>query len=115
MIVPNLPAFLFLVVLRVDFDEVLPLFRRLVERENRFHGARRNAGAAIDALVGVDEQLLRGLERRFILPRMYAIDRADVDTGGVLRADAGLGDDIRHSQSPGVLAVGYRLRALERL
>src|ERR1051325_1284366 len=85
-------------MLRVDFDEVLPLFRRLVERENRLHRTRRNAGAAVDALVRMDEQLVRTFELGLVLPRMDAVDRADIDTGGVLRADAGFGNDIRHSQ-----------------
>ena len=44
-------------VLRVHRDEVLPLVGRLVEGEDRFDGTRGHAGAAIDALVGMDEEL----------------------------------------------------------
>src|SRR5262245_46334767 len=88
---------LLLIMLRVDRYEVLPLFWRLVERENRLNGTRRNAGAAIDALVGMDEQLLRCFELGLVLPRMDAIDRADINTGTVLGADARFGDDIRHA------------------
>src|SRR5262245_55135996 len=88
---------LLLIVLRVDRNEVLPLFRRFVERENRFHGTRRNAGATIDALVWMDEQLFRRFERGLVLPRMDAVDRADIDTGRILRADARFGDDIRQA------------------
>jgi len=88
---------LLLKVLRVDRNEVLPLFRRFVEREDRFNGTRRNAGATVDALIGMDEQLLRRFEGGLVLPRMNAVDRADIDTGRVLRADARFGDDIRHA------------------
>jgi hypothetical protein len=45
----------------------------------------------------MDEQLLRRFERGLVLPRMNAVDRADIDTGRVLRADARFGDDIRHA------------------
>ena len=48
---------LFLEILRVHRDVVLPLLGRLVEREDRFHGTCGHAGAAVDALVGVDVQL----------------------------------------------------------
>ena len=41
---------------------------------------------------------VRRLELRLVLARMNAVDRADVDTRGILRADAGFADDIRHSQ-----------------
>src|SRR5436190_530597 len=64
---------LFLEMLRVDFDVALPLFRRFVEREDRLHGTRRNAGAAVDALVRMDEQLVRRFEPGLILPRMNAV------------------------------------------
>jgi hypothetical protein len=35
-------------------------------------------------------------ELGFILARMNAIDRADIDARRILRADARFGDDVRH-------------------
>src|SRR5438128_6356907 len=46
------------IVVPVLRDECVPLLRRFVERENRFHGARRHARAAVDALVGMDVEHL---------------------------------------------------------
>src|SRR5206468_7259620 len=40
--------------LLVQLDEVLPLLRSFVLGEDRLHRAHRLAGAAVDALVGVD-------------------------------------------------------------
>src|SRR5712664_1614376 len=48
---PLLPVF---EVVGVDRDEIAPLLRNLVLGEDRVHGARIDASAAIDALVGVD-------------------------------------------------------------
>ena len=75
-------------MLRVQINEIAPLVRRFVERVDRLHRTGRHAGAAVDALVGMDIQHLGGLEIGLILPGMNAIDRADVDTGSVLGADA---------------------------
>src|SRR5690606_36503877 len=57
----------------------------------RIDGAQRALGLArpaVDALVGVDVELVVAL--------IYAVHRADVDTGAILDANAGLGDDVRH-------------------
>src|SRR5580765_8419204 len=99
IIAADLPALddLFLVMLRVNGNEVLPLFRRLVQREDCFDGTRRNASAAVDALVGMDVEHLRRLELRLVLPRMNAIHGAHIDTCRVLRANARFSDDIRHA------------------
>lgn len=79
----------------VGLDEGQPVLRHVVLRENGVHGALRLAGAAIDALIRVDEhrQVLRS-RLRFSL--IDAFDRADVHAGGVLRGDAGFGDDVGH-------------------
>src|SRR5437899_3175880 len=42
-------------VVGVDLDEVPPLLRYLILRKDRVHGARVDAGAAVDAFVRVDE------------------------------------------------------------
>src|SRR3954464_9277735 len=53
---------LLLEVLRVHRDEALPLFRCLIERENRFYGTGRNTRAAVDAFVGMNVEHLRRLK-----------------------------------------------------
>src|SRR5687768_8472091 len=91
---------LLLEVLTVHRDEALPLFRRLIEREDRLDGTRRNTRAAVDALIRVDVEHFRRLELGFVFPRVDAIDRADVDTRRVLGADAGFTNDVRQLASP---------------
>src|SRR5262249_9395763 len=76
--------------LPVQLDEVLPLLRRLILDENRLHRADRLAGAAVDALIGMDEELVGAL--------VDAVDRADLNAGLVLHVDAGLRDTVRHSE-----------------
>src|SRR4029079_565159 len=90
---------LLLIKRRVLLREVLPLVRHFVEREDGFHRARRHAGAAIDALVRLDEEHLGGFEGRLVLARMNAVDRTHVDAGRVLRADAGFRDYVSHRSS----------------
>ena len=59
-------------------------------------GTRRHAGAAVDALVGMNiEHLSRG-ETRLVFARVDTIDRTHVDAGGVLGPDARLADDVGH-------------------
>src|SRR4029453_12850704 len=88
---------LFLEELRVLGDKTLPLVWRLVQREDSFNGTGRHAGAAIDTLVGVDEQLLGRGEGGFVLARVDAVHRADVDARCVLRPDAGFADYVGHA------------------
>src|SRR2546428_8697556 len=78
--------------LLVQRDEVFRLFRRLVLGEDRLHRAHGLAGPAVDALVGVDEELVR--------PLVDAVHRADLDAGLVLDSDARLDDHVRHRISP---------------
>src|SRR6266540_5869103 len=92
--------------LLVQLDEVLPVRRRLVFREDRLDGAHRLAGAAVDALIRVD------VEHGLAL--VDAVDGADLDAGLVLHIDAGLSDDIRHYGLPvncALFLVGDRRRA----
>src|SRR5689334_17598408 len=92
-----MPPALLLEVRRVLLDVVLPLVRDFVERVNRLDRARRHAGAAIDALVGVNAQNLGGLEVGLVLAGMNAVDGTHIHARGVLGANAGLGDDVGHS------------------
>src|SRR5215471_6080497 len=84
------------IVVRVLPDVGGPSLRRLVEREDRFHRTGRHAGAAVDALVGMDVEHVGRGERRLVLARMDAVHRTDIHTRGILRPDTGLADDIRH-------------------
>jgi hypothetical protein len=77
-------------VVLVDRCERRPLGRHLVLRVDSIDGTGVDTGAAVDALVGIDEVLLGSVVA------VDAVDRADLDTGSVLEADAGLGDPISH-------------------
>ena len=65
--VRSLPAAwrLLLEILRIHRDVVLPLVGCFVEREDCFDGTGRYAGAAIDALVGMNVEHLGGREIGF--------------------------------------------------
>src|SRR5712691_3255523 len=95
------PIHLPLVILRVSRNEVRPLLRGLVERENRLDRTGRDAGSAVDALVGMNIKHLSRSVIRFVLPRVNTIDRAHIDAGRVFRADARFADDVGHSEMPG--------------
>src|SRR5690606_2108536 len=72
----------------VLLDVRLPLAGNVDLREDRVDRAGRHAGPAVDALLGVDVELVLGL--------VDALDGTDVDARGVLGADARLGDDVSH-------------------
>ena len=73
----------------VDLDERVPFVGQRVLGEDRLDRALGLAGAAVDALLRVDDEDPVGL--------VDAVDRADVDAGEVFDVDAGLGDDVRHA------------------
>src|SRR6266700_7931757 len=79
---------LLLEVVDVDLDELRPLPRHLVLREDGVHRAGVDAGAAVDALIGID------VVHVGVVVGVDAVDRADLHAGGVLDTDAGLGDHI---------------------
>ena len=85
------------VVGRVLGREFGPLFRKIVERENRRHRADRHAGAAVDAFHGVDVEQRRFREVGFVFLWVDAIDGACVHTGGILGSDARFGDHVSHA------------------
>ena len=74
----------------VDLDEGLPLVRQRVLGEDRLDRTLRFACAAVDALLGVDDQ--------DPLERVDAVHRTDVDAREVFDVDAGLGDDVGHER-----------------
>ena len=77
-------------VVGVLLDVGVPLLGQVVQREDRRNGADRNAGAAVDALDRVDEELVYRIEPRpaiFVLRvlfRMDAIDRTGIHAGRIL-------------------------------
>src|SRR5581483_317151 len=76
----------------VDAHEGVPLVGERVLREDRLDRALRLAGAAVDALLRVDdEDPIRLVD---------AVHRADVHAGFVFDVDAGFGDDVRHGANP---------------
>src|SRR5688572_18644930 len=98
------------IVLRVFPYEWCPLPGRFVERENRLDRARRDARAAVDALVGMNIKHGGARKAVLVLARMDAVHRTDVHAGRVLRSDAGFADDIGH-ECDFALAYGLRLMA----
>src|SRR4051812_45872592 len=77
-------------------DERLPLLGHPAVLADRLHRAHRLAGAAVDALLGVDVALA--------VPLVDAVDGALVHAGLVVDVDAGAGDHVGHGCSPQTLA-----------
>src|SRR5712691_4088226 len=90
----------------VDLDERLPLLRQRVLRKDRLDRALRFARAAVDALLGVDDEDAVRL--------VDAVDGADVDARAVFDVDAGLRDDVRHKRPYSTEAVSSRMSSLAR-
>jgi hypothetical protein len=83
----------------VQFDILLPLVGNGRLFKNSGNGASGFAGPAVDALVGIDVELLSGLEFFLTLSRVNTVNWADIYTRSVFDADTRLGDDIGHSLS----------------
>src|SRR4051812_40160230 len=81
--------------LAIQLHEGPQVRRHVLLGEDRRHRTLRLARPAIDALVGMDEELLR--------PLVDAVDRTHIDTRLVLDADAGFGNDVWHA------ALGRRI------
>src|SRR5208283_6169989 len=92
-------SILLLVILRVDLDEALPLFRKVIQGEDGGDGADRNARAAVNALHRVDVELRQVGEVPFIFARVDAINRTDVYASSVFGVDARFSNDVRHEAS----------------
>src|SRR5579863_4946153 len=90
---------LFLVVLRVNLGEILPLFRQVIQGEDSGDGADRHARATVNALHRIDIELFQFREFLFVLARVDAVNRANVHAGSVFGIDTRLSDDIRHEAS----------------
>src|ERR1019366_885037 len=87
-----------LVVVRgVEHGEPGEILGELVQHENRIGGANRDAGAAIDAIVGLDEELRRFGETGLILLGVDAIHRAGLHAQFIL--GTGIGNYVCHDGS----------------
>jgi hypothetical protein len=86
---------------------VPPLGRHLVLGGDGVDWTRFDAGVAVDALLGVDVELVGLVEAGLVGRGMNAIDRANLDARDALGADARLVDYVRHGRS--VLAHGQPL------
>jgi hypothetical protein len=75
-------------------SEWFGVFAQFVDGVDGIGGTNRHAGSAVNATLGVDEQLGRGLEARVVFLRMNAVGGADVDTKEIF--DAGVGNHIGH-------------------
>src|SRR5207248_4612244 len=74
-------------------------------RDDRLDRAFGLADAAIDALVGMDDE--------HVLALVEAVDRTDLDAIHVLAANAGFGDDVSHGL--GFFSMGSPRRRRTRL
>jgi len=92
---PSLPRVI------LDLDEVLPLLRHFILRENRIHRALRFAGSTVDALVGLNVQFIEPLVRREsgLIGLVDAIDGAHLHAGAIQHINAGFSDDIGHGSA----------------
>src|SRR5690242_16196595 len=77
-------------VVRVRGDVGSPLPGDVHLGEDRRDGAHGLTGSAVDTDLGINIELRRVVETRLARQWMDAIDRAHLDTGLVLRADARL-------------------------
>jgi hypothetical protein len=69
-----------------------------VNGEHGIHGTGLHAGIAVDALFGIDVQVLDAFVARLVGSRADAVDGTDLDTRVVLLPDARFCDDVCHAQ-----------------
>jgi hypothetical protein len=94
-----LPFSLLLKVIGVDLNIIPPLLRHIFIAVNRFNGTGGLTRAAIDAFIRIDIEMFERLEIPFILARVNAIYRANVDARGIFCADAWFTDNINSHYS----------------
>src|SRR6202035_258045 len=83
-----------------------PLLGQLILGEDRIDRARLDTCVAVDALLGVDVQLVHLGERDLVFGRVNAVDGAHLDARMVLQIDTGLGDHVGHARTPRSVANG---------
>src|SRR4051794_38440856 len=77
---------------------MLPLLRYQILREDGLDGTGRLARAAVDADLGIDVEHRIFGESSLVFPRVDAVDRADINAGGVLRSDTRFSDHVSHGR-----------------
>ena len=87
-------------VLRIHFSEMCPLLRQIIQREDGRNRADWHARTTIDAFNWVDVELRHGVVIHLVLLRVDAVNRAGIHTRCVFRADARLGNNVRHFSIP---------------
>jgi hypothetical protein len=80
----------------VHCGEVLPLLGQIILGEDGLYRTRGLARSTIDTLVRMDIEHLSALKIRFILPRVNAVNRANVNTSRILGPNAGFSYYISH-------------------
>src|SRR2546421_11493459 len=81
---------------RINFDEIPPLFRSCRLLKNGCNGTGGLASTAIYTLIRVDIKLLSLIKAFLILRRVDAVNRADIDARCIFDANARLSNHIRH-------------------
>src|SRR5262245_55639012 len=85
-----------LVIVGILFDMVAPFVWCAIGLKDRGDRALRFAYTAVDAGIGIDVELYSVIEIRLLGCGVNAVNRADFHTGGILYADARLGDNVSH-------------------
>ena len=86
----------------VRFNVGVPLLGKVVKREDRRNWTDWHAGAAVDALDRINEELVDLLEPRAavlvlcVFLRINAVHWTGIHTGRIFSPDTGLCNDIRH-------------------
>src|SRR5437588_12062576 len=94
------------VIVDVELGVLLPLLGQLVLGEARIDRAGFDTRVAVDALLGVDVEHLDAVVVGLVGGGVNAVDRADLHARVVLRADAGLCDDVGHERISCLGVVG---------
>jgi hypothetical protein len=81
----------------VLFDELLFVLRQIFQRMDRVRRTGGNAGAAIDASLGIDIHLSLAFETGLVGLGMDAVGGANLDAEGIL--NAGISNYIGHDES----------------
>src|SRR5258708_10466276 len=107
----KLPSFALLrlllgVPVGVHRRELLPLLRKIFQRENRGHRAHRDASAAINTFHWIDKQHRFALVGRLVLARVDAVHRTHINTWCGFGGDGRFGNHIRHANSPLLRVAG---------
>jgi hypothetical protein len=87
---------LFFKEIRIHLNKAFPFIRNGGLLKDRGHGAGRLAGTAINALIGIDEELLCFIEAIFILGRMNAVYRTNIYTRGIFHTNTRLSNYVGH-------------------